>query len=146
MRKLLFILALMAVLPVAAQVDAFEQFRQQQAAQFNQFKSNQQAEYDAFRRRVNEEYAEFMRRAWQEFPAHEAEEPKKEPTVEPVVYEEPEPEPKPAPAEPTEEPIVKEDIAALDIPKKTLEYCREADCHRAARTGSCTRTDRSGAT
>ncbi len=121
MRKLLFILALMAVLPVAAQVDAFEQFRQQQAAQFNQFKSNQQAEYDAFRRRVNEEYAEFMRRAWQEFPAHEAEEPKKEPTVEPVVYEEPEPEPQPAPAEPTEEPIVKEDIAALDVPKKSLE-------------------------
>ena len=78
MRKTTFLLTLLIALPMVAQDDSFEKFRQQQAAQFNQFRNNQQAEFDAFRRRVNEEYAEFMRRAWAEFPAHEADVPKEE--------------------------------------------------------------------
>ena len=119
MKKTILLLTVLVALPMMAQTDAFEQFRQQQAAQFNQFKNDQQSEFDAFRRRVNEEYAEFMRRAWAEFPAHEADEPVEEKTVEPVIYEEPTPAPAPAPAD--DEPIKKEDISSLPTPQQSLE-------------------------
>jgi hypothetical protein len=124
MRKIAFLLSLIAVLPLAAQQDAFEQFRQQQAAQFNQFRNDQQDEFDKFRKRVNEEYAEFMRRAWQEFPAQEADVPQEEPTVEPVYFEEPAPAPQlPAqPGEPSDEPApVREDIASLPTQQPVFE-------------------------
>ena len=122
MKKTVFFLSVLATVSATAQVDAFQQFRQQQAAQFNQFKDNQQAEYDAFRKRVNEEYAEFMRRAWAEFPAHEADVPKEEKEVAPVVYQAPEPEPQqaPQPVQPTapeEEPVVREEIASIPVPQ-----------------------------
>lgn len=117
MKHILFILALLVAMPMMAQTDAFEQFRQQQAAQFNQFRDDQQAEFDAFRRRVNEEYAEFMRRAWAEFPAYEAEKPVEEKSIEPVVYQEP----TPAPAPEDDEPIKKEDISSLPTPQQGLE-------------------------
>lgn len=125
MRKITFLLSLLVALPMVAQDDSFEKFRQQQAAQFNQFKNNQQAEFDAFRRRVNEEYAEFMRRAWAEFPAHEADQPKEEKELPPVVYQAPEPTPSPTPAPtptPTpDEPIKHEDISSLPTPQQGLE-------------------------
>lgn len=124
MRKLAFLLSLIVALPIAAQSDSFEQFRQQQAAQFNQFKNDQQAEFDKFRKRVNEEYAEFMRRTWQEFPSHEADVPQEEKTVEPVYFEEPEPAPQqPAqPAEPSEEAApVREDISAIPVQQPAFE-------------------------
>lgn len=122
MRKTTFLLTLLIALPMVAQDDSFEKFRQQQAAQFNQFKNNQQAEFDAFRRRVNEEYAEFMRRAWAEFPAHDADVPKEEKEIPPVVYEAPEPTPSPTP-DPVkpDEPIKHEDISSLPTPQQGLE-------------------------
>jgi hypothetical protein len=127
MRKIVFFLSLAVALPLAAQSDRFEQFRQQQAAQFNQFKEDRQSEFDEFRKRVNEEYAEFMRRAWSEFPAHEADIPQEEKTVEPVIYQEPsEPQqsqqpqqPQPVADEP--EPVVHEDISSLPVPQQGLE-------------------------
>ena len=97
------LLLAVATAPAVAQQDAFEKFRQQQAAQFAQFKNDNQAEYDAFRKRVNEEYAEFMRQAWAEFPTHEAEKPVEEKEVPPVIYEEQKPQeevkPQPKPQE-----------------------------------------------
>ena len=140
MRKIVFLLSLIAALPIAAQQDRFEQFRQQQAAQFNQFKNDRQAEFDAFRKRVNEEYAEFMRRAWSEFDAHEADVPQAEPVVPPVVFEEPtpaptpdttpeqaqqpqpqeEPAPQPVPDE-EEKPVPHEDISSIPVPQQGLE-------------------------
>ena len=124
MKKLVFLLSLILALPLAAQTDSFEQFRQQQAAQFGQFKNEQQAEFDKFRKRVNEEYAEFMRRAWEEFPAHEADVPQEEKTVEPVYFEEPEPAPQQPtqPSEPSEEPApVREDISSLPTQQPVFE-------------------------
>ena len=85
MKRIAFFISLLAALPMAAQTNAFEQFRKQQEAQFNQFKNERQEEFDTFRRRVNDEYAEFMRRAWAEFPAHEAEQPKEEKEIPPVI-------------------------------------------------------------
>ena len=137
MKKILFLLSMLAALPMAAQTDAFEQFKKQQEARFNQFKDDQQAEYDKFRKRVNEEYAEFMRRAWAEFPAHEADEQPEEKSIEPVFYEEPAPQPQqqpapqpqqaqqpaqpaqpaPAPA-PAPEPVVREDISSIPVPQQ----------------------------
>ena len=65
MRKSIFLgLLFAAVLPLAAQQDAFDKFKQQQLDQFSQFKTDQQAEFDAFRKRINEEYAEHLRKAW----------------------------------------------------------------------------------
>ena len=133
MRKTALILTLILSLPLAAQMDSFEAFKQQQSKEYNQFKKNQQEEYNAFRKRVNEEYAEFMRRAWKEFPAHDAEVPKEEKSIEPVIYQEPAPAPKPTqpaqpqptqPAQPTQpqpQPVVKEDIASLPVPQQSLE-------------------------
>ena len=112
MRKLFFAGLMMCALPMMAQQDSFEKFKQQQTAQFDAFKKKQQAEFDAYRKRINEEYADFMRQAWKEFPIHEAEKPKKEPIVEPVVY-------KPQPKE--EKPLPKEDIKPLDTPKPKVE-------------------------
>lgn len=134
-----------SALPLMAQQSAFDQFRQQQAAQFNQFKSDKQAEYDAFRKRVNAEYAEFMRRSWESFPAHDADEPIKEQELPPVVYQEPtpqpktEPEPQPQPEPQTEpqpqpkedekpqpqpveeKPLPKEDIKPITTPQPTID-------------------------
>lgn len=73
-------LLLLLALPITAQVDSFEQYKQQQGYIFNQYSADKQAEYDAFRKRVNEEYADLMRQAWQSFPVHEAEKPKDEKT------------------------------------------------------------------
>ena len=136
MRKTALFLSLILALPIAAQMDSFDAFKQRQAKEFNQFKQNQEEEYNAFRKRVNEEYAEFMRRAWKEFPVHEAEVPKEEKSIEPVIYEEPAPAPqpqkpqKPEPVAPQQtpqqtptqpQPIVKEDIASLPVPQQSLE-------------------------
>ena len=112
MKELFFVGLLMCALPLMAQQSSFDAFKQQQNSKFNQFKENKQADFDAFRKRVNEEYADFMRQAWKEFPVHEAEKPKKEPIVEPVVYE-------PKPEE--EKPLPKEDIKPLDSPKPKVE-------------------------
>lgn len=137
MKRIAFFLSLLAALPLGAQTSAFDQFRQQQQAQFNQFKNDRQSEFDAFRRRVNEEYAEFMRRAWAEFPAQEAEQPKEEKEIPPVIYEPPTPAPQTTPAElttpaeqpvqqepqptPTEEPIRKEQISSLPVPQQDIQ-------------------------
>lgn len=119
MRKTLILLAMLVALPMMAQQDAFDRFKQQQNDKFDQFKADKQAEFDAFRKRVNDEYADFMRNAWKEFPAHEAEQPKKEPEVKPIEYKEPAPTPQPAPQpKPQEEkPQPKEDVKPLPAPK-----------------------------
>lgn len=130
MKRFAFFICLLAALPMVAQTDAFDQFRKQQQSQFNQFKNDQQSEFDAFRRRVNEEYAEFMRRTWAEFPAHEAEQPKEEKEVPPVVYEAPAPAPQTTPAQqPADEPaapvqqtpIQKEQISTLPVPQQDIQ-------------------------
>jgi len=102
-RVVILLLTAMALVPVMAQTDSFEEFRRKQLEEFNSFKQDKQKEYDSFRKKINEEYAEFIRRAWETFPAHEAEQPVKEEPVPPVVYNEPEPAPAPAP-QPTPEP------------------------------------------
>ena len=85
MRKRVFIgILLVAAMPLAAQQSAFDRFKEQQNSKFDQFKADKQAEFDAFRKRVNEEYADFMRKSWESFPAHEADQPKKEPEVKPI--------------------------------------------------------------
>lgn len=101
MRKIVFIGILFLPLSLSAQQTTFEQFRQQQTDKFNQFSASKQAEFDAFRRRANEQYADFMRQAWESFPVHEAEQPKNEKSLPPVVYEEsvPTPTPQPKPQE-----------------------------------------------
>ena len=122
MRKLFFLVLLLSALPLAAQKDAFDKFKQQQNDKFNQFKTDKQAEYDAFRKRVNEEYAEFMRKTWEAFPIHEADKPIKEKEVPPVVYEEPKPSPAPQPTIPQEDekpaPKPQEDTEPVEIPVK----------------------------
>lgn len=105
---------------MVAQQSAFNKFVQQQNDKYNQFREDKQAEYDAFRKRVNEEYAAFMRQKWETFPVHEAEKPKKEPVVEPVVYENPAPQPTPAPKE-DDKPLPKEDIKPLPTPQPTID-------------------------
>ena len=129
MKRTVFFISLLVALPMAAQNDAFDQFRKQQQAQFNQFKNDQQSEFDAFRRRVNEEYAEFMRRTWAEFPAHEAEQPKEEKEVPPMIYEPPTPAPQTTPAEQPvqEEPIQKEQISSLPIPQQDIQSAPEPE-------------------
>lgn len=87
-RVLLLFMAVVAMLPMAAQKSSFRQFQEQQNAKFNQFKSDQQAKYDAFRKRVNEEYAQFMRQAWGEQEEHEADTAVTEKIVPPYIYEE----------------------------------------------------------
>lgn len=115
-------LLLLLALPITAQVDSFEQYKQQQGYIFNQYSADKQAEYDAFRKRVNEEYADFMRQAWESFPAHEAEKPKDEKTLPPVVYEEPKPAPTPQPKpKEDEKPQPKEDIKPLPSPQPTID-------------------------
>ncbi|MBQ2441227.1 MAG: hypothetical protein II502_03440 [Paludibacteraceae bacterium] len=96
MQKIRFLLLLFVALPLVAQNSSFDDFKKQQNDKFNQFKADQQAEFDAFRKKMNEEYAEFMRKSWESFPAHEAEKPKAEKTLPPVVYEAPKPQPAPA--------------------------------------------------
>lgn len=126
MRKTIcFIGFLSIVLLTEAQNDNFNDFVRRQSQNFNQFHNDKQAEFDSFRKRVNAEYAEFMRQAWEAFPVHEAEKPKKEPDVKPVVYEEPKPIPAPAPKptptpQPKEEdkPVPKEDTKPLPIAVK----------------------------
>lgn len=109
MRKSIFIAALLAAaMPLVAQQSAFDRFKEQQNSKFDQFKADKQAEFDAFRKRTNEEYADFMRQAWESFPVHDAEKPKKEPVVEPVVCEE-------------EKPLPKEDIKPLPTPKPAID-------------------------
>lgn len=86
LRKWFFFAVLLSALPVTAQTDEFEKFRQQQRAQFDQYRDKQQAEYDAFRRHANQEYADFMRRQWAEHQAQEAVVPQHEEPVAPVEY------------------------------------------------------------
>ena len=127
MRKSIFLGLLFAAMPLAAQQDAFDKFKQQQLDQFSQFKTDQQAEFDAFRKRINEEYAEHLRKAWEIFPIHEAEKPQTEPEVKPVVFveekstpEPPKPAPQPTPKE-EEKRAPKEDIQPVPTPKPTIE-------------------------
>jgi hypothetical protein len=122
MKKQFLLGMVLAAMPMMAQQSAFDKFKQEKEGQFSQFKEDKQAEYDAFRKRVNEEYAEFMRKAWRVFPVQEAEKPPKEPTVPPVVYEEPKPTPSPMPKPQEEEkPLPKEDIKPLPTPKPTID-------------------------
>ena len=118
---------LFAVLPMLAQQSPFDKFVEQQTAQFDRFKADQQAEWDAYRKRINDEYADFMRKAWKEFPVHEAEKPRKEQEVPPVVYEEPKPEPTQVPQsqpalQPVEEekPQPRETIYPITTPKPAI--------------------------
>lgn len=132
MRKIVFVILLITALPLAAQQSAFDKFKQQQNDKFDAFKEDKQAEFDAFRKRINEEYADFMRQAWESFPVHEAEQPKKEKEVPPVVYQEPAPTPKQeTPTEPVsvpeQEPVPqpqpqpKEDVKPLPTPKPAVD-------------------------
>lgn len=122
MRKIVFIGTLFLPVFLSAQQTTFEQFRQQQTDKFNQFSADKQAEFDAFRRRANEQYADFMRQAWESFPVHEAEQPKNEKPLPPVVYEEsvptPATQPKPqgdsiSQPKPQEKPQPKEQVAPI---------------------------------
>lgn len=118
MRNITFVISLITlfILTINAQTDNFEKFKQQQNASFDQYKSDKQAEFDAYRKRVNEEYAEFMRQAWKEFPGNEAEKPKDEKTLPPVVYEEPKPAPTPEPKpETTPIPKPKEEVKPIPV-------------------------------
>lgn len=117
-------------LSLSAQHPSFEQFRQQQTEKFNQFSADKQAEFDAFRRRANEQYADFMRQAWEAFPVHEAEQPKDEKTLPPVVYEEsvptPVPQPKPqgdsiSQPKPQEKPQPKEQVAPISALEPAID-------------------------
>lgn len=124
--RIILLLALWTALPMMAQQDAFDKFKQQQNDKFNQFKDDKQAEFDAYRKRINEEYADFMRKAWKEFPVHEADKPIEEKEVPPIVYEEPKPAPQPQPTpqpQPKDEdkPQPKEDIKPLPSPQPTIE-------------------------
>lgn len=120
MRKSVLIgILLAAAMPIAAQQSAFDRFKEQQNTKLDQFKTDKQAEFDAFRKRANEEYADFMRKAWESFPAHEAEQPKKEPEVRPIEFVEETPAPKPKPQEEKRPP--KEDIKPIDTPKPTID-------------------------
>lgn len=96
MRKQILLLAILFALPMVAQT-SFDDFRKKQQAEYNQFKEKSQAEYDAFRKKMNDEYADFMRKAWESFPVHEADKPKEDKPVPPVVYKEPAPTPAPQP-------------------------------------------------
>ena len=99
---------------------SFDEFRQRQQAEFNKFKNDKQAEYDAYRKRLNEQYAEFMRKTWEAFPTHEADEPEKEKTVPPVVYNEPEPAPQPQP-QPQPAPTPEQEPAVEPVPQPAPE-------------------------
>ena len=134
MRNRFLFLMLLWAFPIVAQQSTFDQFKQQQSDKFGKFKSDQQAEWDAYRKHVNEEYADFMRQAWESFPAHEAEKPKDEKTLPPVVYEEPKPAPQPQPTpqpkpkedeksqpQKDEKPLPKEDIKPLPTPQPTID-------------------------
>lgn len=126
MRKVILLGIVLCALPMVAQQSTFDKFKEQQTAQFDAFKDKQQADFDAFRQRINEEYADFMRQAWESFPVHQAEKPKQEKEVPPVVYEEPKPEPAPTPQpapQPKEEekPLPKEKIKPIDTPKPTID-------------------------
>ncbi len=81
----------------AQRSDDFQKYRQQMHKDFNDFKQKTQEEYDAFRKQMNEDYANFMRNAWKPYQSHEAEKPKEEKTLPPVVYKEPAPAPAPKP-------------------------------------------------
>lgn len=121
MRRSSIFFLLLIVLPLSAQNSSFDDFVKQQNQSFNQYSADKQAEYDAFRKRVNEEYADFMRQAWQSFPVHEAEKPKDEKTLPPVVYEEPKPAPTPQPKPKEEQSLPKEDIKPLPSPQPTID-------------------------
>lgn len=108
--------ALTKTVSMSAQQDAFDRFKKQQSDRYNRFKADKQAEYDAFRRRVNEQYADFMRKAWESVPVHEAEEPIKEKTMPPVIYEQPKPEEKPQPKDKPQPP--QEDVKPVKIAVK----------------------------
>ena len=118
MRKGILLGIMLCAVPMMAQQSAFDKFKQKQTDQFDQFKADKQAEYDAFRKRINDEYADFMRQKWESFPVHQAEKPKEEKEIPPVVYEEPKPTPQP---KEEEKPLPKEDIKPLDTPKPTIE-------------------------
>lgn len=102
-KAVVFLMILFAMPLITVAQTSFDEFKQQQQHGFNQFKQDKQSEYDAFRKKANDEYAEFMRQAWEAFPVHEAEKPKQEKDIPPVVYEEPKPAPAPAP-QPTPQP------------------------------------------
>ena len=139
MRKCILFIALMLTIPTFAQRESFDDFLKKSQGGFNDFRDKQQEEFDAFRKEINAAYAEFMRKAWEAFPSEEPVEPEKEPEVAPVEYDgpqmaqEPEPEqstkqspekaPEKAPAnEPEPDPVIeKQNIDALNVPKKGLE-------------------------
>lgn len=130
MRKIVFIGTLFLPVFLSAQQTTFEQFRQQQTDKFNQFSADKQAEFDAFRRRANEQYADFMRQAWESFPVHEAEQPKNEKPLPPVVYEEsvptPATQPKPqgdsiSQPKPQEKPQPKEQVAPISALEPAID-------------------------
>ena len=102
MKRLFFLFATISMASIAmaqSLEDDFEAFKKKQNAEFSQFKADQQAEFDAFRKRVNDEYAAFMEKSWAEFQGKPAVQPKKEPEIKPVIYEEPKPEPQVTPKE-----------------------------------------------
>lgn len=110
MRKFLLLLALVFALPIAAQTTSFDKFKQQQDAKFDKFKTDSQAEWDAYRKKMNDAFADFMRQAWETFPVHQADKPKDEKPVPPVVYKEPD-------EEPVEEPV--EEGVNIEEPEPT---------------------------
>ena len=126
-RLVVFLMILFAMPLLTVAQTSFDKFKQQQQQGFDQFKQDKQSEYDAFRKRVNEQYAELMRQTWEAFPSHEADKPKKEKDVPPVVYKEPEPTPAPQPQpspkpddkpQPTPQPQPKEDEKPVEIAVK----------------------------
>lgn len=98
-KSIVSFMILVAAMPslFAQRSDDFQKYRQQMHKDFNDFKQKTQEEYDAFRKQMNEDYANFMRNAWKPYQSHEAEKPKEEKTLPPVVYKEPAPAPAPKP-------------------------------------------------
>ena len=105
---------LVFALPLAAQTTNFDKFRQQQNAKFEKFKTDSQAEWDAYRQKMNNEFADFMRQAWETFPVHQADKPKEEQPLPPVIYNEPD-------EEPVEEDVIIEEPEPTPTPQPKVD-------------------------
>lgn len=105
MKRLIFILFLMASLNVEAQTDEFRK-------SYEEFKLQAQKEYNDFRDEANRQYAEFMRQAWQQYKMLPAIPKPKDEEVKPVVMPE---EDKDKPID--NKPVVIEDVITPPAPK-----------------------------
>ena len=143
MKKTIFtiVLSVVALSYTMAQDSDFDAFVKKQQTNFDNFVKDKQAEFDAFRKKANQDYADFMRQAWKPIRTQPAEEPVKEKTQPPVIYQEPQlhpdvkpepqpevapqPQPKPQPdikPQPEQKPIpVKPDVVVVPQPQPAPE-------------------------